>query len=130
MTRYPMRLDPIWRLPLLIIGATPERSYIELDEATLKVHFGRCHETIPLAEIARASTHGWSMLYGIGVRIAPGGIGYVGSTRGVVQISLKNEIPFRVLFHWRMNFRGLFVALEDPDTFIRDIEEKLRDTLR
>src|SRR5690349_7282671 len=106
MARYAIRLDPIWRVPLLIIGATPSRSYVEVSDQTIGVNFGVCHEQVSLSEVADAERRPWPLILGIGVRLGPDGVAYVGSRKDVVLIKLRSGHPFRVLFSLKMKFSG------------------------
>jgi hypothetical protein len=117
--RYPMRLDPVWRLILALFVGTPANSYVEIGEQSVRFRFGwPFNETVPLDQIAGAAPTAWSLWGGIGWRIAPRGrIGLIGSLRGVVDVRFHS--PRRVRFlgiPWRC--RGVAVSFEDPDGFV------------
>jgi hypothetical protein len=95
MARFDIRIDTLWSAPLLLIGATHAKSYVELGSEEIFVKFGMGEVKIPLANVASASPHEWSLFYGIGHRLGNDGLGYVGSTEGVVQITSKPLNRFR-----------------------------------
>ena len=49
--RFPIRLDGIWRVPLLIIGATPNRAYLEIEHNILNCRYGWWHDRIDIADV-------------------------------------------------------------------------------
>jgi hypothetical protein len=115
-SRFQMRLDPWWRPLLLIGGATPGTSHLELDDETLSVRFGRLfNHTVPRNDIEDATQTSWPPWYGIGWRTdLRGRIGLIGSLGGVVEIKLGR--PIRV---WRvLTCRRLAVSLEEPERFL------------
>jgi hypothetical protein len=117
--RYPMRLDPIWRLILALFVGTPSNSYVEIGEQSVRFRFGwPFDETVPLDEVAGVSPIAWSLWGGIGWRLAPRGrIGLIGSLRGVVDVRLRSPRRVRLLaIPWRC--RSIAVSLEDPHGFV------------
>lgn len=118
MSRFEIRLDSIWRAPLLLIGASPSRAYVELSDDALEIHFGGYHETIPRGNVADAKRRDWPWYYGIGVRVARHAVGYVGTTKNVVQVDLIEPHRFRILFGWRVKSKGVAVSFEDPEGFL------------
>ncbi|MCC6525412.1 MAG: hypothetical protein IT373_22355 [Polyangiaceae bacterium] len=125
MGRYAIRRDPIIRVPLLIIAATQERSYVEVDDREVHVVFGLANERIPVAAIRSVAPGEWPWYLGGGVRIGGGGIAYVGSTRGIVRLELAEKLPFRVFFKLTARFGVCTLSLEEPEAFIDDVRAKL-----
>jgi hypothetical protein len=114
--RFPMRLDPWWRPLLLIGGATPGTSYVELEAGTLTLRFGWLfRQTIPRSHIDGAVETRWPPWYGIGWRTTfRGRFGLIGSLGGVVEIRLRT--PIRV---WRvLACQRLVVSMEEPERFL------------
>lgn len=119
--RYAMRLDPIWR-PLLAVvgGATAGNSYIEVEGDDVRLRFGLLFsEHVPRTEIVSASKTGWPLLGGIGWRIWPlRCVGLIGSRQGVVELRLRE--PRRMHLGpaplWR--FERVCVSVEDPDAVV------------
>ena len=99
METFEISRDPLWRLPLLIIGATESRSVATLEDDTIDLRFGFAHVRIPYANIADVRGREWSWVLGIGIRVAGDKtLGLVGSTRGVVQIAFREPTVRGVLF--------------------------------
>ncbi len=70
--RYPMRLDP-WLPTLILFGATPARSFVEVVRDSVRFRFGPLFtEEIPLHAIRDVRRTSWSLLGGIGWRLGWG----------------------------------------------------------
>lgn len=125
MPKFNIHIDPLWSLPLLIIGATQEKSWAEVGAEEIQVKFGIGEERFPLAEVASVEPHEWSLFYGIGHRVGYGGVGYVGSTDRVVEIKFKRPLSFNLIFGIHKDFPSFFLSLEDPDAFIAAVRDRL-----
>jgi hypothetical protein len=92
-TLFPIRRSPWWVLLLLLFGATPGRSYVELADDRLVARFGWLfHHRFPLAGIEGAGRRSWPLLYGIGWRTKLFGvIGLIRSRGNVVEVRLKRR---------------------------------------
>ena len=115
-TRFAMRLDPVWRPVLLLLGARQSNSYLEVNGDALAVHFGFLYQnTLRLEDIESVQDSDWTWWRGIGWRIGFGDrFGLIGSYDGIVDIRLKENL--RV---WGFaNHRCITVSLEDPKTFV------------
>jgi hypothetical protein len=114
--RFPIRIDGIWRAPMLVGGATKQTSYVDVGEEEVTVRFGYLfNRTIPKSEILGAAPRRWPLWYGLGWRSnLRGVIGLVGSYENVVEMKLAT----------RGRAWGVFpcdriaVSLEDPEGFI------------
>jgi hypothetical protein len=110
-----------------VFGFTTHASYIDIDGETVTFHFGTANESVPLTNIKSVVQRTWPFFFGLGPKLGPdGGVAYVGSTDGVLQIWFKKPVSLNV---W-----GLFghstatcvtVSVEDPQGFKDAIEEKL-----
>ncbi len=124
MEAFRIARDPLWRLPLLIIGATEARSVATLDEDGLGLQFGVARLRVPYRNIRHVATRDWAWWLGVGIRIAEDKtLGLVGSTQGVVQIALKEPSAEGVMF--MRHPRNVAVSLEDPGGFIAAVERRL-----
>ena len=124
MREFTIARSPVWRMPLLLIGATAERSRVTLEDEVLDVRFGAAHVRIPYANIRAVTPRAWRWWLGIGIRIAGDKtLGLVGSTTGVVQIALKAPSVEGVLF--MRHPHNIAVSLEDPDGFVQAVEARL-----
>ena len=116
--RFPILRSPWWAPLLLLFGATPGRSYVELADDRLVARFGWLfHYSFPLADIEGAGRRSWPLLYGIGWRTNLFGvIGLIGSHRNVVEVRLKRRRWVWMLLPLSCN--RLAVSLEDPEAFL------------
>jgi hypothetical protein len=116
--RFPILRSPWWAPLLLLFGATPGRSYVELADDRLVARFGWLfHYSFPLADIEGAGRRSWPLLYGIGWRTNLFGvIGLIGSHRNVVEVRLKRRRWVWMLLPLPCN--RLAVSLEDPKVFL------------
>lgn len=125
METFRIARDFAWRLPLLIIGATESRSLVTLGDDAVDIQFGFAKVSIPYANIRDVAGREWSWLLGIGIRVAGDKtLGLIGSTQGVVQIALRTPMDRGGLF--LRNPRNVAVSLEDPNGFMRALDERLR----
>jgi hypothetical protein len=116
--RFPIRRDPWWVPLLLLFGATPGRSYVELDDDRLVARFGWLfHHSFPLIDIEGARPRSWPLLYGTGWRSnLVGVIGLVGSRRNVVEVRLRRRRWIWMILPLSCN--RLAFSLEDPEAFL------------
>jgi hypothetical protein len=116
--RFPIRQSPWWGPLLLLFGATPGRSYVELDDDELVARFGWLfHHSFLLADIEGAGARSWPLLYGIGWRSNLFGvIGLIGSYRNVVEVCFKRRRWMWMLLPLSCN--RLAVSLEDPEALL------------
>jgi hypothetical protein len=128
--RYPMRIAPLWRWLFALFGWTSGRSYVEIDEQAPYLRFGAARKRIPLTEIARVARRHWPLYFGLGAKLGPsGGVSYVGSSAGVVQIDFLRPRPLKV---WgpisNAHARCVIVSLENADRFIEDLRTRIQPT--
>jgi hypothetical protein len=125
--RYPIQIAHPWRLLFALFGFSAQRSYVELDAQALHLHFGTADERIPLAEIAGAARRGWPFYFGLGAKFGPsGGVSYIGSAAGVVQVDFARPRPMAVWGPFRASrARCVIVSLEHADQFIADLRGAL-----
>jgi hypothetical protein len=122
--RFQIRIDPIWRAPLLLGGATRNNSHVELTDAGVRFRFGLLFDRlVPYDEIKAVFGRSWPLLYGIGWRSnLRGVIGLTGSYHDVVEVRLKRRIGRA----W-----GVFpvdricVSLEEPERFVYELDQRL-----
>jgi hypothetical protein len=124
-TRFEIHVDPIWRAPMLLIGGARGHCWVDIGESEIELKLGFSHEHLPIANVAGAERAEWSMFYGLGHRLGPDGPGYVGSTKNVVQINLKEEQEFQMLLGIKARYASFYVSVDDPEAFIMAIREKI-----
>lgn len=110
-----------------VFGFTSKASYIEVDDGGVTFHFGTANNAVPLHNVKCVKQRSWPLFFGLGPKLGPdGGVAYVGSTDGVLQIWFKEPVA--------LNIWGLFshskatcvtVSVEDPQEFQDAIEERL-----
>ena len=125
--RYPIAIVPLWRWLFVLFGYSADRAYVELTAAELHLRFGTADEHIPLTEIAQIARRRWPLHYGYGAKYGPnGGVSYVGSREGVVQIDFVQPRPLNV---WgplgASQARCVTVSLEDAERFLGAARERL-----
>jgi hypothetical protein len=125
--RYPIKITPVWGWLFTLFGWTKNRSYAEIDGQELLLNFGTARERIPLAEIAGVAPRRWPPYFGFGAKYGPsGGVAYVGSSVGVVQIDFARPRPMNVWGPFRASqARCAIVSLENADQFIAALRSRL-----
>jgi len=122
--RFPIRIDAIWRAPLLAGGATARNSYVALTDEGVHFRFGLLfNRTIPYEQVNAAFPRSWPLLYGVGWRSnLRGVIGLIGSYHDVVEVRLKTRSRA-----WALIFPcdRIAVSLEDPERFVEALSERL-----
>jgi hypothetical protein len=125
--RYPIKISPFWHGLFTAFGFARKRSYAEIDGQALYLHFGTAHERIPLDQISNIARGHWPFYFGLGAKYGPrGGVAYVGSTEGVVQIDFAHPRPMNVWgpFH-ASHARCVTVSIEEADRFIEDVRGRI-----
>jgi hypothetical protein len=121
--RFAIARSLAWRFPLLVIGATVQRSVAVLEADHVDIRFGIAHVLIPYANIRDLHEREWGWWLGIGIRVAGDKtLGLIGSTRGVIQIALKEPTVRGVLF--MRHPRNVAVSFEDPAGFVKAVERR------
>jgi DNA-binding protein HU-beta len=121
--RFNIRIDAIWRAPLLLAGATPQNCYVFLGEDGMHFRFGLLfNRTVPYDQVTAVRTRSWPLLLGVGARSDfRGVIGLTGSYHDVVEVSFKERLR---------NWAGVFpvdriaVSMEEPEAFIGELAER------
>lgn len=121
--RYPIKIARPWRGLFWLFGISADKSYAEVDGQAVQLHFGTANERIPLAEIAGVARRRWPFVFGFGPKLGPrGGVSYVGSTEGVIQIDFVRPRPMNVWGPIRASrARCAIVSLEHADQFMEDV---------
>jgi hypothetical protein len=112
--RFPIRVEPRYRLILRIFGVRPENAFVELGE-TLDAHFGWSHISTPVSNCTRWSIEGpWSPITALGVRmsIRHRDITFGGTPRGGVRVDFREPVRY-----WRFHPPALYLTVQDLDGF-------------
>jgi hypothetical protein len=126
-TSFAIRLDPLWRAPLLIIGVTPAKAQVTIEESSLRIRYGLYEEALPLADVVSVEPIRWPWYYGVGLRLGAGALGYVGAYHGVVRVTLRSPHALAVMFRLRMQFKAVALSLRDPDGFIQALRARITE---
>jgi hypothetical protein len=120
--RFAIRIDPVWRPLLLLGGATPENSYVEVTDERVTFAFGLLFlRTFPRSEVAGVESRHWPLLMGVGWRSdLRGTIGLIGSYEGVVEVRLAH----RSRVWWVFPCDRICVSLEDPNGFMGALSQR------
>jgi hypothetical protein len=123
--RYPIQISSPWQGLFWLFGFRVDHSYVELEGEALRIHFGTADELIPLNKIAKVELRKWPFYFGLGPKIGPdGGVSYVGSTDGVVQIDFIDPRRMNVCGPFRVaRARCVIVSLENAAQFIEDVKK-------
>ena len=98
--RFPIRLDSRFKLPLLLFGARPSNSYVELDGNRLRAQFGFFHFSTLLSNITQWRIEGpWSPITALGVRasIRHHDVTFGGNATGGVRVDFREPVRFLFL---------------------------------
>lgn len=112
--RFPIRVEPRYRLPLRLFGVRPENAWVDLGE-TLEANFGWSHVSTPVANCARWAIEGpWLAVTALGVRMSlrHRDITFGGTPRGGVRIDFHEPIRY-----WRFHPPALYLTVEDLEGF-------------
>jgi hypothetical protein len=117
-SRFPIRVDPIFRGLFALLGASAHRDHVEMDGSNITVRLGWLfHATIARSAIADAKHHA-DMYGGWGAHGWRGRWLVNGSSKGVVELDLRTGQPARLLGVWPISLDVLYVSLVDPDGFL------------
>lgn len=125
MAKFNIHIDTLVKVPMLLIGATQAKSWVDVADDELDIRLGIGHEHIPLSNVASVSPHEWSMFHGLGHRVAYDGIGYVGSTDNVVEIKLKEPQKFNLLLGIKGSYSSFYVSVDDPVAFMAAVRSAI-----
>ena len=112
--RFPIRVEPRYRLILRLFGVKPENAFVDLGDA-LEANFGWSHIATPVSNCARWSIEGpWRAITALGVRmsIRHRDITFGGTPRGGVRIDFREPVRY-----WRFKPPALYLTVEDLDGF-------------
>jgi hypothetical protein len=128
--RYPISFSRPFRPLFSLFGFSPARSYVELDDQALHLHFGTAHQRVALEAIAGVDRYDWPFYFGLGAKLGPnGGVSYVGSTEGVVKITFVEPRPMNVWGPFKTSrARSAVVSLQQADQFVADLRSALGKT--
>jgi hypothetical protein len=117
--RFEIRREA-WARPLLmLIGATHNHSFVDVDEASMRFKFGFFDLTVPRSELEKVESYAWPWwAVALGIRVnLRGGFGLIGAWTGVVKVTFKTPQKVRIGLGFPISCRTLLVSMEEPEPF-------------
>ncbi|MEO8457627.1 MAG: hypothetical protein ABI559_07445 [Chloroflexota bacterium] len=122
MSRFAMRIDPIWRPLLGVFGGMRDASFAEVKEGHLRFRFGLLFDhDVPLGDVISAEKRASQFWDGIGWRLNPltRTVKLLGSHEGVVELKLRKSSRTWGLFP----FTRISMSLTDPEAFLAAVQD-------
>lgn len=121
---FPILVTQFSQVLMIPFGVTRRRAFAELHDGELHVRFGPMFdERFPLDNIEAVEVSIWPRWAGVGPRTDfRGRVGLVGSYSNTVRLTLKEPMAVH-LFLLPVTCRKLYLSLEDPDAFVREISK-------
>jgi len=120
--RFPIRLDPLFRLPLLAWGVIGRRNaYVALVDDELVARFGFFSLRTPLANVASWQVSGpyrWWRAIGVRGTLGKPEITFGGSAHGGIALHLREPIS---RWWWIRPLAVLYVTLDDLAGFAAEL---------
>jgi len=124
MRRFPFSVDPLWRLPLRLIGVRPSSAYVEVNDELL-IRFGPWVVRTPMSNVTGATVTGpystWKVI-GPHLSLADRGLTFGTNSRRGVCIEFRTPVralaPGRVLTH-----PSVTVTVADPEALAEHLAE-------
>lgn len=123
--RFAFRHDRRFTVPLRALGVGPDTAWVEVDDTTLRVRFGRLGLRTPIDNVAGVELTGpyrWYRAIGPRLSLADGGVTFGTSTHGGVCIRFQESVP--ALLGRRFRHPGATVTVDDPPELARTLEER------
>lgn len=121
MTRFSIQNSAWWRPLFLLFGVTGDRSYVEVDDTSLRVRFGWYRLTVPRERITGTARVNWALWRGIGWRSnLRNAIGLIGRSGPVVYLRIAPPVPTRLL-GIPIKLTHLYLSVDTPDAFIASL---------
>lgn len=112
--RFPIFVDPRYRLVLRVFGVKPANAYVDLGD-NLEAHFGWSHISTPVSNCTHWSIEGpWRAITALGVRSSGlhKDLTFGGTPRGGVRVDFREPVRY-----WRFRPPTLYLTVEDMEGF-------------
>lgn len=122
---FAFRHDRRFAVPLRALGVGPDTAWVEVDDTTLRVRFGRLGLRTPIGNVAGVELTGpyrWYRAIGPRLSLADGGVTFGTSTRGGACIRFQDPVP--ALLGRRFPHPGATVTVDDPAGLARTLRER------
>lgn len=118
MSRYAIRVDPMFHVLFAMMGARADRDVVEVDRDTVQVRLGWLFRATIARSAIRGAHHHRDMYGGWGAHGFRGRWLVNGSSKGIVQLDLSPPQQARLLGVVPITLRVLWVSLVDADGFL------------
>lgn len=117
--RMPITRNGATRLFGPLAGMFGFTCWVEVDEHLVRARMGpTCRAEIPRTAIRSVRARGWHWWYGYGARIYGRlRVGFVGSSRGVVELELNEPVELRLVF-FRKRCSRFSVSVDEPEALL------------
>lgn len=116
--RFEIIRAPAARPLLALFGATAQRSFVDVDDASVRLRFGAFDETVARMEIVSAESVRWPLLAGVGWRLVSDGVGLIGTLKNVVGLRLRSRRTVKLFPLFSVGAQTLYVSVDRPDELI------------
>lgn len=123
--RFAFRHEHRFAVPLRALGVGPDTAWVEVDDTTLRVRFGRLGLRTPIGNVVGVELTGpypWYRAIGPRLSLADGGVTFGTSTHGGVCIRFHESVP--ALLGRRFRHPGATVTVDDPTELARTLGER------
>ncbi|MBX3286464.1 MAG: Rho termination factor N-terminal domain-containing protein [Actinobacteria bacterium] len=125
-TRFPFRIDRLYRIPALLVGVREETAWVELDRDGLRARFGPWFVSTPLANVTGAGVSGpYSLVKTVGpAHLSLQDQGLTFATNGELGACLTFAEPVAGIEPTgRLRHPGLTVTVADPEALVEAAAE-------
>jgi hypothetical protein len=120
VTRFPIKRSRAWSWALLVIGATAERSFLDVGPNSLIAQFGWKRIEIPRRDVLGAEVSQWPWWAGIGWRSdLRHSIGLIGALSPIVRIKVNPRTVSLLGIPLRLT--DLYLSVDDPEPIVREL---------
>ncbi len=126
MPRFTFDVDPTWKTFLQVIGVTPERAFVLVENGRLAVRFGPWLLRTPLSNVLDTSLTGpykaWRVI-GPHLSLADRGVTFGTNTRRGVCVRFRAPVP-ALLPGALLTHPGATVTVADPEGLVKALQER------
>jgi hypothetical protein len=126
MPRFEFAVAPSWRLPLRLIGVTPERAFVLVENGRLAVRFGPWLLRTPLSNVLDATLTGpyaaWKA-FGARLSLADRGVTFGTNAERGVCVRFRSPVP-ALLPGALLTHPGATLTIADPEELVKALQER------
>lgn len=123
MSRYRIKRSRFWAPALMLIGATEDRSFLDIDEVRIVAQLGWKRIEIPRSDVEFAEPSSWPWWGGIGWRTdLRHSIGLIGALSPIVRIHHR---PLRTtILGIPITMTDLYLSVDDSAAVARELSSR------